>query len=152
MSGERAISPVFAYTLTLGIVTLLVAGLVFTASGYVDDQREETIESEMQVFGQQLSADIAAVDRLSRTDRANGAAVERDLPQTTVGTTYTVTVRNDGEGPTEYYLELKSTRPEVTVHVGLTTQRPVEGRVDGGRVVVEYVSEEGRLEVSNADA
>lgn len=147
---DRAVSPVFGYTLTLGIITLLSAGLVVTAGGYVDGQREATIQSDLQVIGQQVSADVAAVDRMAQTQKADVAAVERTIPRSTVGAGYSVTVKNDGEGPTEYYLELRSTEPDVTVQVGLSTQLPVDGRVDGGAIIVEYVQADGRLEVRNA--
>ena len=150
MMDTRAVSPVFGYTLTLGVITLLTAGLVVSAGGYVEGQREATIQSDLQVIGQQVSADVAAVDRMAKTQGADVATVERTIPRTTVGAGYSITAKNDGNGPTEYYLELKSTEPDVTVKVGLSTQLPVEGRVDGGTIVVEYNRSEQRLEVRNA--
>lgn len=135
--GDRGVSPVLAYTLTLGIGTLLVAGLVLAASGYVDTQREVTAESELRVVGQQVSADMAAADRLSRADEDGSVSVARDLPPRVVGSQYTIHLRDDGDGPTDPYLELSAVDPDVTVKVGLAVTSEVEPTTaSGGRVVV----------------
>lgn len=150
VTDERGVSPVFAYVLTLGITTLLIAGLLAAASGYVEGQRESVGENELRVVGQQISADISAVDRLSRTDGASNASVTRDLPRNVVGSTYTIHVRDDADGPTVPYLELSMSNPDVTVQVGVVLAPGtsiVESSVGGGTVVVEY--DGGDLEVRN---
>lgn len=152
VTDRRGVSPVFAYVLTLGITTLLVAGLLFTASGYVEGQRESVGEDELTVIGQQISADIAATDRLSRTDGASDASVQRDIPRTVVGSTYTVYVRKDGAGPTYPYLELTMSDPDVSVLVGIALapgSELVESSVGGGSIVVVYDDTTGELEVRN---
>lgn len=135
---DRAVSPVFGYVLTLSVATLLVGGLLISASGFIDEQRRNTAESELRVIGQQISADIAAADRLNRTDGAETIRVGRTIPRTVVGSQYTVSVVDDGGGPTSPYLELSTNRPEVTVPVGIASKSTVESGVsaDGGRVVV----------------
>lgn len=135
---DRAVSPVFGYVLTLSVATLLVGGLLISASGFIDEQRRNTAESELRVIGQQISADIAAADRLNRTDGAETIRVGRTIPRTVVGSQYTVSVVDDGGGPTSPYLELSTNRPEVTVEVGIASKSTVESGVsaDGGRVVV----------------
>lgn len=143
-------SPVFAYVLTLGITTLLIAGLLIAASGYVEGQRESVAENELEVLGQQLSADIAATDRLARTDGANETWVRRDVPREVVGSTYTVHIRKDG-GPTEYYLELTSADLDISIVVGIATQTDLElTSVGGGTIVVEYDESANKIVVSNA--
>ena len=148
MTGERAISPVFGYVLTLGISTLLVSGLLIAATGFVDTQRELTTESELQVVGQQVSADIAAADRLHRTDGATDVVIERDLPESVVGSQYTVFVRSDGNGPTDTYLRLTTVRPNVTVEVGVANETNVaDSAVGGGEIEISY--DGSALEVTN---
>lgn len=150
VTDDRGVSPVFAYVLTLGITTLLIAGLLVAASGYVEGQRESVGENELRVIGQQISADISAVDRLSRTEGAANASVSRDVPRNVVGSTYTVHVRDDGNGPTAPYLELSMSDPDVTVQVGVVLapgSSIVESSVGGGSIVVEY--DGGALEVRN---
>lgn len=147
---DRGVSPVFAYVLTLGVTTLLIAGLLIAANGYVEGQREAVGENELQVIGQQVSADISAVDRLSRTDSASTASVRREIPRTVVGSTYKVHVRTDGEGPTDPYLEVETSDPNVTVQVGIVLAQQsslAASTVGGGSIVVEYV--DGDLEVRN---
>ena len=148
VTGERGVSPVFGYVLTLGISTLLVSGLLIAASGFVDTQREQTTESELQVIGQQVSADIAAADRLHRTDGATNVVIERDLPNSVVGSQYTVFVRSD-DGPTDTYLRLRTVRPEVTVKVGITSETDVVDSAAGGGKIKIQVTDAGNLEVTN---
>ena len=149
MTGERGVSPVFGYVLTLGISTVLVSGLLIAASGFVDTQREQTTESELQVIGQQVSADIAAADRLHRTDGATDVVIESELPESVVGSQYTVFVRSDNEGPTDTYLRLRTVRPEVTVEVGIASETTVvDSAVDGGEIEIR-VTGAGNLEVTS---
>lgn len=139
VAADRGVSPVFGYTLTLSVATLLVGALLLTAGSFVDDQRAGTAESELRVIGQQVSADIAAADRLSRTDGAEDIRVGRTVPGSVVGSTYTIRVRTDG-GPTTPYLELSTTRPNVTVTVGVVSKRDVRGdaTANGGEIAVVY--------------
>ena len=139
MTGERAVSPVVGYVLTLGISTLLVSGLLIAATGFVDTQRERTTESELQVVGQQVSADIAAADRLYRTDGATDIVIKRDLPDSVVGSQYTVFVRSDDDGPTDAYLRLTTVRPNVTVEVGVANETNVaNSAVGGGEIEISH--------------
>ena len=136
---DRGVSPVFAYVLTLGIASLLVSGLVIAAGGYVETQREATSRSELRVLGQQVSADIAAADRLNRTEGATEVSISRTLPERVVGSQYSLSVRTDPTDPTDPYLELTTVRPDVTVEVGVATEKDVrETRIGGGAMVVEY--------------
>ena len=149
MTGERGVSPVLGYVLTLGISTLLVSGLLIAASGFVDTQRERTTESELQVIGQQVSADIAAADRLHRTDGATDVVIKRELPDTVVGSQYTMFVRSDDDGPTNVYLRLRTVRPEVTAEVGVTNKTNVAESAAGGGEIEIRVTDTGDLEVTS---
>ncbi|WP_336136840.1 DUF7266 family protein [Natronomonas amylolytica] len=149
---DRGVSPVFGYALTLSISTLLIAGLLMAASGYVDTQRERTSENELTVVGQQISADIAAADRLNRTDGANpdSLRITRTVPNRIVGSSYRIHLLNDTEGPTQPYLELRTADPEVTVTVGVAvapSTTVAESSADGGRIAVEI--ENGDLVIHN---
>lgn len=136
----RAVSTVFGYVLTLSVATILVGGLLVSAGTFVDDQREYTAESELRVIGQQVSADISAADRLARTDGAEETTVGRTLPGGVVGTSYSIEVVDDGNGPTSPYLQLSTTRPEVTVEVGIASKTPVRvgASAGGGQIAVRY--------------
>lgn len=147
-ASSRGVSPVFAYALTLGIGTILVAGLVIAATGYVDSQRELTAQSELQVFGQQVSADLAAADRLSRIPAEGETEITRDLPTRAVGSQYSIHLRNDGAGPTNPYLELTMQEPDVEVQVGVAIESDVtEATVSGGTIIIS--ADDGQLVMRN---
>ena len=138
LSDDRGVSPVFGYVLTLAVSTLLVGGLLVSAGGFIDDQRRNTAESELRVIGQQISADIAAVDRLNRTAGAENITVGRSVPRTVVGSQYTIRVVHGG-GPTDPHLELSTVRPEVTVEVDIASKSTVQpdAAAHGGEIAVE---------------
>ena len=147
---DRGVSPVFAYVLTLGISSLLVAGLLIAAGGYVETQREATSRSELRVLGQQVSADIAAADRLTRTEGATEVSISRTLPERVVGSQYSLSVRTGSDDPTDPYLELTTVRPDVTVEVGVATETDVSATtIGGGDMVVEYDTSDDKLVVKN---
>lgn len=150
---DRGVSPVFGYALTLSVSTLLIAGLLMAAGGYVDTQREQTSENELEVIGHQIAADIAAADRLNRTDGADPdeLTITRTVPQRVVGSSYRIHIRTDSNGPTDPYLELITSNPEVTVTVGLAVAPSTdvtESSADGGRIAIEVDS--GALVIRNA--
>jgi FlaG/FlaF family flagellin (archaellin) len=142
VGDDRAVSPVFGYALTLSISTLLITGLLVAASGYVESQSRLTAENELNVVGQQVAADLAAADRLSRTDGANPdtLSITRAVPDRIVGSAYRIHLLNDTEGPTQPYLELRAVDPDVTVTVGVPlapASSVEESSVGGGRFAVE---------------
>ena len=147
---DRGVSPVFAYVLTLGISTLLISGLLIAAGGFVDTQREATSRSELRVIGQQVSADIAAADRMKRTEGATEVSISRDLPERVVNSQYSLSVRIDSNGPTKPYLELTTVQPSVTVDVGVTNETDVRATtISGGEMVVEYNESDEELVMKN---
>lgn len=151
MGDDRGVSPVFSYVLTLGISTLLVSGLIIAAGGFVEDQRAATSRSELRVIGQQVSADIAAADRLNRTDGASEVSISRSLPTRVVGSQYSISVRWDSGGPTDTYLRLTTVEPNATVEVAVTNITHVrETTVSGGAVTIEYESGPDELVMKNA--
>ena len=148
---DRGVSPVFAYVLTLGISTLLISGLLIAAGGFVDTQREATSRSELRVIGQQVSADIAAADRMTRTEGSTEVSISRDLPERVVNSQYSLSVRNDANGPTNPYLQLTTVEPNVTVDVGVASETTVgPSTISGGEMVVEYDDAADELVVKNA--
>lgn len=150
MNDDRAVSPVFAYVLTLAIAAILTGGLIMAAGTYVSDQREQTGESELQVLGQQISADVAAADRLTRTGGDAEASVQRSLPNGVVGSEFQVSIVDDTNGPTQPYLELRMTDLDVVVHVGLSVKTDVrESTVGGGDIVVTYDESTSELVLRN---
>ena len=141
---NRAVSTTLGYALTLGITTLLITGLLVGMGGFIEDQRERAIRSELEVVGQQLAADVEAGDRFVGAGDTD-FAVQRSLPNDVVGVSYRISVVVDGM---DTYLRLSTSNPAVTVEVDMAlTASIAETTVTGGQVVVTYDAGSGNLEV-----
>lgn len=135
---ERAVSTTLGYALTLGISSLLITGLLIAGGDFLQNNRERTIETELEVIGEQVAADLSSADRLVRSGGSN-VRVRRELPETATGTSYTVEVQTPSADPVgETHLKLTATDPSVVVRVDFETRTPVDGTasIDGGAVQV----------------
>lgn len=151
VTGDRGVSPVVSYVMTLGVTVILVGGLIIGAGSFVEGERQRTAESELQVLGQQTSANLAAADRLYRTEGASGVAVRRTLPRDVVGSGYRIEVRHDDDGPTVPYLELTAFNVDVSVTVGVTNQTAVaNSTVGGGELVFTFDDDVDKLVIRDA--
>ncbi|MFD1512237.1 DUF7266 family protein [Halomarina rubra] len=137
MTDERAVSTTVGFVTTLGVASILISGLLIAGGGFVDDQRERTIRSEMQVIGQQVASDIDATDRLVQTgESVSELRVTHQLPDRVTGAQYSIEVDNSGS---QTRLKLSSDDPDVTVWVQFDAQTEVVGeRFTGGDLVIRY--------------
>lgn len=145
----RGTSTALGYALTLGITTLLVTGLLFAAGGFVEDQRDRAIRTELQVVGQQIAADIGAADRFVAAGRTE-FTIERDLPNRISGASYTISVANPGDP----YLILSTSRPEVAVELDLTLAPGTSiasSTFSGGQLVITFDTGPDEIVVSDSD-
>ncbi|WP_411963073.1 hypothetical protein [Haloferax sp. YSMS24] len=144
--STRAVSTTLGYVLTLSITTILISGIMVGAGSYVSAEHERVTETELEVVGQRLAANIEAVDRIaSSSDDETTATVSSrlELPNRVAGTTYRINVESDE-------LVLRSVDPEVTVRVSVQTETTLDsGSVDAGDVVVRYDAGDDDLEVTN---
>ncbi|MEF8772012.1 DUF7266 family protein [Halodesulfurarchaeum sp.] len=141
---NRGVSTVVGYVLNLGIATILVTGLLVSGGGLVDDQRERTARSQMDVIGNRIAADLETADRLLRT--GNGSVTVRsDLPPTVVGSQYQVdVVASNGTA----ILRVETTRPSVIRTVPVRNVTPVQPvSITGGDLIID--GRNGSLEVTN---
>lgn len=138
---DRAVSTAVGYTLTLGIMTLLITGLLIAGGGFVEDQRERTIRAELQVVGQQIAADLDAADRLARADGTDTTVeVRHQHPERVTGASYTVEVDNCDSNRC---LKLSTEDPEIEVTVRIGTVIPVsDGDVSGGDLTVQCLDKD----------
>jgi hypothetical protein len=150
--ASRGQSTSLEYVLVVGITTLLVIGLVFSAGGYVEDQRERAIRTELEVLGQQVAADVAAGDRLVR-EGVTDFNLSRNLPETVAGVTYTVAIEVDdpGNAPSrDTFVRLTTSDPDVTVDVDMALETDVaEGSVDGREIRVTFDTAADQLVIEN---
>ncbi|WP_372479086.1 hypothetical protein ACAH01_10100 [Halomicrobium sp. HM KBTZ05] len=136
--NDRAVSSTFSYVLSLAIATMLVTGLLVASGSFVEDRQRQVVRSELQVIGQQVSADIARADRLVRAsdDPADATVrIEQQFPARITGTTYRLELVAT-PSPT---IRLRSSSPEVRVTVGVQNRTALSNSsADGGTVVVGY--------------
>jgi cytoskeletal protein RodZ len=146
---DRAVSTTVGYALTLGVAALLITGLLIAGGGFLEDQREATTETQLEVIGEQVSADISSADRLSASD-ADEVNITRNLPDSVTGSQYTISVRTSPQT----HLELRSVDPEVTVRVDVAVQEAslVATDIGGGNIQVSYNRTSDELVLRNADA
>lgn len=145
MTRERGVSTVVGYTLTLGITTLLISGLLIGASGFIEDQRERAVRSELEVVGQQIAADIETGDRFVGAGNTE-FTISRAIPNNVVGVDYRVEVVSTSQWET--YLRLSTENPDITVEVDMVLASELrESTVSGGPIIVTYDS--GEIEVES---
>jgi len=132
--NDRGVSTNVGYVLGLGLVTIVITSLFLVGGTFVSEQRDQTVRAEMQVVGQQLSNDVSRADRMidsARPARAETVNVTGDLPSDIAGSSYAIQLKPNGGNP---YLRLRTSTPEVSVRVNVTTTASVtESRIDGGR-------------------
>ncbi|KAB1196618.1 MULTISPECIES: hypothetical protein [Haloferax] len=146
--SERAVSTTLGFVLTLSITTILISGIMVGAGGYVSTEHERVTETELEVVGQRLAANIESVDRVASSsgdETVRTVSTRLELPNRVAGTTYRISV-----DPASSELVLRSVDPEVTVRIAVETTVPLEsGSVDAGVVTVTYDDADGKLEVAH---
>lgn len=145
---DRGVSTTLGYVLTLAITAVLMSGLLIAAGSFVSGQNERVTQTELDVVGQRLAADVETADRLAEAGGGGPnvtVAVGSRLPETVAGRTYRVAVNESGRDR----LVLRASDPDVSVTVHVVTDVPVaNATLGGGPVRVAFEGE--RLEVSSA--
>lgn len=146
--GNRGVSTVVGYSITVIITTLLVTGLIIGIGGFVNDQRERAVRGELEVVGSQLASDLTALDQLVRGGVATGGSPtsltlesQRPLPSTAAGVSYRVSFedRTGGTGADVVVLSTESPDVNVTARLATTEEVPVRPtRLAGGDVNITF--------------
>lgn len=146
----RGLTTTLNYVLILVIVALLVTGLLNGVGGFVLDQEERAVATQLETAGNRLAGDLQTATTLVETAGDDTTVRLRSrLPETVAGSQYRIAV--SGSGP-KYELVLTATEPDVRATVVFRSSLDVHidgGTLSGGELVVEYNS--GRLEVSGRD-
>lgn len=147
--SDRAVSAVLGYILTLAVMTLLISGLFISAGNFVENQHERAIRAELEVVGNRLAADLAAIDRLALAAGSEGEAeLVSNLPPRTAGKTYQIEVAETGT-PGTYHLNLSTSNPDIAVSVRARIQTNLpDTTLNGGNVVITY--DGNQIEVADA--
>lgn len=146
---DRAVSTVLSYALILGIVSILTATLFVSASGFVENERQETVHSTLEVTGHSLAADLETADRLARSGDTQRVVVTSELPDRVAGAQYWIDITGDGDD--RYEITLRSVDPDVSVTVSVRSATEIpSSSVDGGDVEIAYDESNDELVVRDA--
>jgi len=148
MKSTRAVSRVLGYVLTLSITAVLVSGLLIAGGALIEDQREQVIETELQVIGEQVTSHINAADRLNQSSEGDQKIrISQPFPSDVSGTSYRLTIEEQ-ESPV---LRLETNRPEVSQEIPLRNTTAVEqSTTSGGTVVIEYDEDRDAVVIDDA--
>ncbi|MFB6148449.1 MAG: hypothetical protein ABEJ48_02185 [Halobacteriales archaeon] len=150
---QRAVSTALSYTITLTITAVLISGLLVSGTQFLESEQKRAINSELDVLGNRVAADLAAADRLVQAGNESGnvtLTLSEAIPQTVAGAPYRMNITREGNGPYNVTIELFTTDPSVTVTVGIKTTTPVANTtIVGGPFVIEYDESTDELEVAD---
>jgi hypothetical protein len=150
---RRAVSTTVNYVISLGVALLLVTGMLIAAGDFLDGQRTQTTENELEVVGQQIAGDISSAGRLANASENSEFTLERSYPETAAGNDYSLTITTAAGVTDGHELTLESSGPNVEVVVPFTTMKPVDSppvNLRGGDVEISYDPATGRLVVASA--
>lgn len=150
---RRATSTALGYVLSLGIAAILITGLLVAGGELVQNQREQSAHTELEVIGQTIADDLASASRLADCDSCE-LSLRISVPDRVAGESYLIDIVEVEANPAYpeyiYRLDLETGRSGVTDSVMVRTRLPVaETSLAGGSLVVDYDSGAGQLEVRN---
>lgn len=147
-SDRRGSSTALGYVLSLGIAAILISGLIAAGGGLMENQRDQSARTELEVVGQTLAEEVTSAGQLADCPSCE-LRLRVDLPTRVAGGAYRVTVTDTADTGI-YRIVLNTSVTDVSVSVRLRTRLPVDQTsVAGGPVVIVYDS--GSLEVRDAE-
>jgi hypothetical protein len=144
---DRGVSITVSHVMTVGITTILIAGLLLGAGNMLEDQRRSTGNQELRAIGDRIATElVTAADRGQRTNAS--VTIHSRQPSHSVGGGYQVHL-NDISASDECFsragydacLVLEANAENIEVEVPLSLPdgiSVVNGTAQGGRVVVVY--------------
>lgn len=143
----RGLSTALGYVLTLGITVILISGLLISGGNFVDDQREEVIQTELDIVGEQVATHVNAADRLNESSMGKtNVIIEQRFPPNAVGAAYRIYLE---EG--QQRIRLKTDNPRIEVIIPLTNTTSIaDSSASGGRIVIEYSQEQDAVVIDSA--
>lgn len=156
---DRGISIALSYVLVTSITVILVGGLIIAGSTFVEDQRDNVVEEELQVIGNQLAGNLEQIDRMVAASNASfpntdktpdAAAVNETFPTQVSGSSYTIQLGDGGSDPPR--LVLTAAQVDVSVEVVLRVDVAVENdaAATGGEVEAYYDESDEELVITDA--
>lgn len=144
---DRGTSIALGYVLTIAIITVLVGGLIISGSSFLTDQRENVINEELSVIGNQLAGNVEQADRMVNASAGDDVQVRiaEQFQREVGGTGYRVDLVNESSAEDDApKIELSSSNPDITRTVNVTTETPIaDSSTTGGTVSIYYDPDAG---------
>lgn len=140
IDDTRAVSVALTHSLTMGITTVLVAGLLISSGGLLEDQREQAVRDQITVIGERLVSEITYLDRTVH-DEDGTATVETSHPSRVAETQYRASlVEGDARCTAAACVLMESQETDVTVLVPIPDGIDVDGGATarGGHIAVSH--------------
>ena len=148
-ASDRGLSVAVNHVLTIGITTVLIAGLLIGMGSMLDTQTDRSTERSLETIGERLAGEITSADRLG--SEGGNVTISTDHPRTVTESTYRIQPHEECEdaplvSESTSCLEL-SAGGGVTAYVPIAVNATLDGdSVQGGPVDVVYVEGEGGAE------
>jgi len=91
---DRGISTPVTHSLSIGITTVMIFGLIFAANGYLEDQQDAGARQQVESIGTELASQLEDAARLG--DDSQRATLRVDQPATVMSNTYSVSLEPPG--------------------------------------------------------
>ena len=145
-TDDRGVSIALTLVLTIGITTVLVAGLLLGASGLLEDRKTGAAQTELRTLGNRIAEDVANVDH--EADGASGQIVlETNHPEQVSGSGYAVSLYGTSAAECGTYqsnadvacLVMESPQANVQIIVPFRASTPItESSASGGDFFIVY--------------
>ncbi|RQG90288.1 hypothetical protein EA462_09935 [Natrarchaeobius halalkaliphilus] len=151
---ERGLSTAVTHVLTMGITTVLVAGLLVSSGTLIDHQTDRSAEQSLETIGERLAGEITHVDRLASD--GDSVTVIATHPRTIAGSTYRVGIEDSRTCAGEPLLDgstvclrLSSTDADAEVFVPISNESELnsESLVTGGTIEIEHNGTTNEIEL-----
>ncbi|WP_336002414.1 DUF7266 family protein [Halorientalis halophila] len=95
MNGQSRGSAVVSHVLAVGIASLLIVGLLYSAGTLLSDQRESSARQQMETVGNRLAAELTQLDRMS--ERGGNVSMSVRHQPLIAGESYNVRLRQGSD-------------------------------------------------------
>ncbi|WP_312910396.1 DUF7266 family protein [Natronosalvus caseinilyticus] len=150
-SNDRGVSIAITHVLTLGITTVLVAGLLISAGTLLESQTDRSAQQSLETIGERLSGEISAVDRMAAGNGTTNLTV--DHPSMVASNRYTVTLLDNETCADQPLLtnatncmRLSAQSADIDVYVPVTAPVNDGSSVSGGTIRIVHDGDKVTLE------
>ena len=144
MTDERGVSITVTHVMTIGITTILIAGLLLGAGNMLEEQRQSAGNQELRSIGDRHVTELVTATT-SGMETSSNVTIRSRQPASSVGGSYQVQLTDDStcfeQSGYDGCLALEASGKNIDVEVpvgvpsGVTVQ---DGTAQGGRVVIQY--------------